>query len=1191
MSFRAGARTREFACRWLALGRAGVLALFLAAPAAAVCPGGWQQLSSIGPGNRIGFGLAYDSARDRVVLFGGTTGNDELGDTWEWNGTAWALVATSGPAPRWGASMTYDPVNGRVLLFGGTTGGDETWAWNGTTWVELATTGPSARVRAGFCYDVARSRAVLFGGGPADTWEWDGASWSLMSTSGPSGAGVAAMAYDAARARTVLVNDVNATTWTWNGTAWSQAAASGPVPRMGASIAYDAARGQVVMVGGRHGNAVLSNETWVWDGTAWSQAGSAGAGAPNPAFDGKMVYDSARQRCVQFGGNFGYQTWAWTGSTATITQQPGGMTTTLGQPASFSVAAATSGPGPLTYQWRHFGAPLANGGNVSGANSATLTLSSVTLQDGGDYDVVVADGCASVTSQTATLCAAPFITTHPLTQLGFDGDPLTLSVAASSCVTATYQWRRNGANLSDGGAYSGATSATLTINPLSAVHAGSFDCVVSNPTGTVTSAAAAITVSPCASTASSLSTSGPTGATWNGIPYDISRDRVVMFASGVDEMGPGETWEFDGSSWSQVSTEGPVYPTGPALAYDSQRQVTMMFGGREPDDFNTESDKTYEWNGTFWILRFVSGPPARHHASLAYDPVRHRMVLFGGATGQFSSRSLFKGDTWEFDGTAWSLRASTGPSPRAGAMMSYDAARGRMVLFGGGTSTTSYQDTWEWDGTTWNQRASTGPPPRSLAAMAFDPLRARMVLFGGFERYVGGAALGDTWDWDGATATWTRTSLGGSPPQPSVGMCWDAARNRMLLRGTINLTTWLMQSASPSITAQPIAVNAAVGGSAQFAVTATGKGTLEYRWSRNGTTVLNGPNVSGATTPMLTLNNIAGTDQGGYDVTVTGNCGVAKSARVNLNVLCAPARAIQVQPVDLTEVLFGQPASFSVTAVGCTPVTYQWRFNNVAIPGATAATYNIASITTSDVGSYSVAVTDQLGTTVSRLATLNSPGPVFVSFTATVLSGTQVRIDWSSQQSASAQVEYGGTNVLGTLTPPTAQVSGGSITIDRGSRTRFFYKIVLTDALNRTATTSPAEVVFPASGAVVTGNAIATPGAVNLNGPGTGVQVGVKVTNSGTEATNGPVIIENAKLNGAPPRTAGGAVALPVTVVSSLASGTNARTLPDLIFSRAEVGGSSGTLVTFTATVRWYESPGTGGVSHTFTITQKVKLP
>src|SRR5467141_4109365 len=87
------------------------MSFLLAASAGAVCPGGWQQLSGSGPGDRIGFGLAYDSVRDRVVLFGGTTGNDELGDTWEWDGNSWTKVATTGPAPRWGACMTYDSVN------------------------------------------------------------------------------------------------------------------------------------------------------------------------------------------------------------------------------------------------------------------------------------------------------------------------------------------------------------------------------------------------------------------------------------------------------------------------------------------------------------------------------------------------------------------------------------------------------------------------------------------------------------------------------------------------------------------------------------------------------------------------------------------------------------------------------------------------------------------------------------------------------------------------------------------------------------------------------------------------------------------------------------------------------------------------------------------------------------------------
>jgi galactose oxidase-like protein len=79
--------------------------------------------------------------------------------------------------------------------------------------------------------------------------------------------------------------------------------------------------------------------------------------------------------------------------------------------------------------------------------------------------------------------------------------------------------------------------------------------------------------------------------------------------------------------------------------------------------------------------------------------------------------------------------------------MVYDAARGRVLLFGGNPGApTATNDTWEWDGSTWTRRTpATSPPGRFLHAMAYDTARHRAVLFGG----TGGNSIptGDTWEY------------------------------------------------------------------------------------------------------------------------------------------------------------------------------------------------------------------------------------------------------------------------------------------------------------------------------------------------------------------------------------------------------------------------------------------------------------
>jgi len=147
--------------------------------------------------------MAYDAARQRVVLFGGSG----YADTWEWDGILWVQRApASSPSYRQSHAMAYDAARQRVVLFGGYGGGylGDTWEWNGTNWTLFApAASPSARHEHAMAYDAAGQRVVLFGGSSAsssylgDTWEWDGINWTqLAPASSPSGRYSHAMAYD-----------------------------------------------------------------------------------------------------------------------------------------------------------------------------------------------------------------------------------------------------------------------------------------------------------------------------------------------------------------------------------------------------------------------------------------------------------------------------------------------------------------------------------------------------------------------------------------------------------------------------------------------------------------------------------------------------------------------------------------------------------------------------------------------------------------------------------------------------------------------------------------------------------------------------------------------------------------------------------------------------------------------------------
>lgn len=279
--------------------------------------------------------------------------------------------------------------------------------------------------------------------------------------------------------------------------------------------------------------------------------------------------------------------------------------------------------------------------------------------------------------------------------------------------------------------------------------------------------------------------------------YDSARGRTVLF--GGDGAGYlGDTWEWDGASWTQAATTGPSARNESAMAYDSARGVVVLFGGGQNNNPQTNSD-TWEWDGIAWTLRATTGPSARVRHAMAYDSSRGVVVLFGGLDASGGGGALVaKGDTWEWNGTAWTLRATTGPAARTSHAIAYDKARGRTVLFGGfGASV--FGDTWEWDGTAWTQVATTGPTARYDHAMAYAGGCGHTLLFAGYDQSPPTGRVDDTWDWDGTT--WTRLPAAGPSARNGHKMAYDSLRRRFVLFGGYALPagqngeTWEFNSA------------------------------------------------------------------------------------------------------------------------------------------------------------------------------------------------------------------------------------------------------------------------------------------------------------------------------------------------------------------------------------------------------------
>ena len=298
--------------------------------------------------------MAYDNESDRIILFGGTSTNDvgalALNDTWAYdskNNTWMKMSPLVAPSPRAGFGMAYDSKSDRVVVFGGInigTANNETWAYdfNSNTWTNLKPPGsPTPRFETDMVYDAESDRLILFGGLTSgfvllrQTWAYDlnTNTWVNMNpTPSPSAAANANPVYDAGSDRMIHFGGITrytelGETWAYdlNANQWTNLTpSSAPSPRSVTAMAYDAASDRVVLFGG----SVGSDETWAFDfhANTWAKLNIASAPSGRMA---QMAYDRQSDRIVLFGGfspvdgRMNRETWVFSWGTGTWTMVDG----------------------------------------------------------------------------------------------------------------------------------------------------------------------------------------------------------------------------------------------------------------------------------------------------------------------------------------------------------------------------------------------------------------------------------------------------------------------------------------------------------------------------------------------------------------------------------------------------------------------------------------------------------------------------------------------------------------------------------------------------------------------------------------------------------------------------------------------------------------------------------------------------
>jgi hypothetical protein len=191
-----------------------------------------------------------------------------------------------------------------------------------------------------------------------------------------------------------------------------------------------------------------------------------------------------------------------------------------------------------------------------------------------------------------------------------------------------------------------------------------------------------------------------------------------------------------------------------------------------------------------------------------------------------------------------------------------------------------------------------------------------------------------------------------------------------LVASAVDPTSTIPQQAN-DVTAPPLLSGVSGGGAVElgqkvtlsvvFLYTTDTTG-LSFQWSKNGT------DLAGATGVSYVINAATAADAGSYKVSVSNSAGTSVGS-TSITVLAAAPPAVVTQP-KATTAYVGQSVTFTVSTSGSFPKSYQWRKDGNNIVGGTQASYTITAVTTADVGTYSVVVSNSLGSDTSNGASL-----------------------------------------------------------------------------------------------------------------------------------------------------------------------------------------------------------------------------
>jgi hypothetical protein len=772
------------------------------------------------------------------------------------------------------------------------------------------------------------------------------------------------------------------------------------------------------------------------------------------------------------------------------------------------------------YNRPSFRFPRARNSRARDRGLTTRPLPLILVQSALLFLVVLAllfqSGCSGVTSvaasrnslaspaSPASTAGLPAIATQPASQTVSTGQVATFSVAATGTAPLSYQWQKNSANIP------GATAPTYSTPATTASDNGAqFAVVISNGVGAVTSSVAILTVNT------------PPSITAQPVNQAVMAGQSATFSVTVTGTAPlSYQWQKNGAAISGATS--PSYTTPATTNMDNGAQFTVRVGNS-------------------------LGATASNAATLTVTPA----PVAPSITSQPTSQSVTAGQTATFSVTA------TGTAP-----LSYQWQKNGAAISGATSSSYTTPATTNADngaqfavrvsnsvGTaTSNAATLTVTPPPGTPSITSQPT-GQSVTAGQTATFsvtaTGTAPLSYQWQKNGAAISGA-TSFSYTTPvttNSDNGAQFVVTVSNSVGTATSNAATLTVTPApvAPSITSQPTSQSVTAGQAATFSVGATGTAPLSYQWQKNGA-VISGATSSSYTTPATTSS-----DNGSqFAVTITNSVGTATSNTITLTVNTPPS--ITTQPVNQT-VTAGQTASFSVTAGGTAPLSYQWKKNGANISAATASAYTTPATTSSDNGAqFTVVISNVAGTVTSNASTLTVNTPPLITVqpvnqSVVVGQTTIFSVTATGTAPLAYQWQKNGTPISGatssTYTTPATTSS------DNGSQ----FNVTVTNSI-ASVTSNTITLTVTAPGQLSAGSSTLSFGNVNVGSSST---QSTTVTNSG--AAN--VTISNVTITGAGLSVSGISNGLVLTPGASVTM--------NVIFAPASAGSLTGSSVVITS--------------------------